>query len=260
VFFSVLGGVEIHSGRQRVFQPGGAMQQTLLAALLVSGGMLVTVDSLVTELWGNVRPAKVENALQAQVSRIRRCLASLEPERKGSRVVTSSSGYLLRANRSELDANVFLDSVGEIFTKAGSGNIQCDIESLRMTLSYWRGPAFGGLVGGPMCQAAAAKYAESRNSALTLLYELEISVGRHAQILPELAELHAQNPNHEKFCMLLMRALYRMGRQRDALDVYRNCRRNLVENLGIEPTPALRQYEKAILRHDPLLSVGEPVV
>lgn len=116
----------------------------------------------------------------------------------------------------------------------------------------WSG--FRRLAGGPICQAATAKCVESRHSALTLLYELELKVGRHAQVLPELAELYAQNPTHEKFCMLLMRALYRTGRQRDALDVYRACRRNLVESLGIEPTPALRQYEKAILTHDPLLT------
>ncbi|MEU9089967.1 AfsR/SARP family transcriptional regulator [Streptomyces sp. NPDC048428] len=254
VYFSVLGVIEVYEGRQCVLRPTGVMQQTLLAALLVSGGALVTVEALVRELWGNTPPAKVENALQAQVSRVRRSLGALESTGAGPRVVSSPSGYLFRADRSEIDAYVFLDSIEDLLEKEESINPRTGIEILRGALSLWRGPVFGGLAGGPICQAATAKCVESRHSALTLLYELELKVGRHAQVLPELAELYAQNPTHEKFCMLLMRALYRTGRQRDALDVYRACRRNLVENLGIEPTPALRQYEKAILTHDPLLT------
>lgn len=99
---------------------------------------------------------------------------------------------------------------------------------------------------------------EAKNAALTLLFELELKSGSHARILPELAEAYEQNPTNEKLCMLLMGALYRCGRQRDALGVYRKCRRNLVDDLGVEPTPALRRYEKAILTHDPEL-LGEPV-
>jgi SARP family transcriptional regulator, regulator of embCAB operon len=237
------------------------MQQSLLAALLVAAGTLVTVDSLILELWGTTPPAKVENALQAQVSRIRRTLASIEPDRDASRVVTSTSGYLFTIDRGELDACVFLDTVDAIHARRGRGvssNPQHDIESLRSALTHWRGPVFGGLTGGPLCQTAAAKYVESRNSALTLLFELELRVGGHERILPELTELYARNPSHEQFCMLLMRALYRSGRQLDALNVFRKYRHNLVETLGIEPSPALCQYERAILTHDPMLLNDEP--
>jgi DNA-binding SARP family transcriptional activator len=236
------------------------MQQTLLATLLVSGGDLVTVDSLIAELWGTTPPAKVENALQAQVSRIRRTLAALEPEQESSRVVTSTSGYMFTVDRWELDASIFLDTVDAVHTRMNNGVDEYPekaIAELRAGLSRWRGPVFGGLTGGSICQTAAARYVEARNSGLTLLYDLELRMGGHERILPELAELYSRNPSHEQFCMLLMRALYRSGRQLDALSVYRQCRRNLIEYQGVEPSPALSQYEQAILTHDPKLLQDE---
>ncbi|WP_367323337.1 BTAD domain-containing putative transcriptional regulator [Streptomyces sp. HUAS ZL42] len=252
--------MEIKQG-QKTVKLGGAIQQTLLATLLVTGGSLVTVDSLIIELWGTTPPSKVDNALQAQISRIRRTLNALEPERETSRVVTSMSGYGFSLDRSELDAHVFLDAVEAIHARLARGisnDAYDDIESLRKALAHWQGPIFGGLTGGPLCQAASAKYLEARNSALALLYELELRVGGHERILPELMELHSRNPVQEQFCLLLMRALYRSGRQLDALNVYRQCRHDLVETLGIEPSPVLRQYEQAILTHDPILLSNEP--
>ncbi|MER5395937.1 AfsR/SARP family transcriptional regulator [Streptomyces sp. NPDC002599] len=260
LFFSVLGHVEVRA-RDRVFQLAGAMQQQLLAALLVSRGELVTVDSLILELWGGEPPSKVQNALQAQVSRVRRSLALLEPERPGSRVITTPSGYLFSVTRQELDAHVFMDTVDRVRRTAAGGtpaDPDQDIRELRRALSFWSGPVFGGLRVGPLCQAVAARYVEARNAALTLLFELELRTGPPDRILPELAEAYEQNPTNEKLCMLLMGALYRCGRQRDALDVYRKCRRTLVDDLGVEPTPTLRRYEKAILTHDPEL-LREPV-
>lgn len=260
LLFSVLGCIEIRKNRSAV-RLGGAMQQTLLATLLVSGGDLVTVDALITELWGTTPPAKVENALQAQVSRIRRTLAALEPDRETSRVVTGTSGYMFSVGRWELDASLFLDTVDAIHARVrhgADGSHAKAITELRAGLSRWRGPVFGGLTGGAICQTAAARYLEARNSALTLLYDLELRLGGHERILPELAELYSRNPSHEQFCMLLMRALYRSGRQLDALHVYRQCRRNLIEYQGVEPSPALSQYEQAILTHDPRLLHDEP--
>ncbi|MFF2194143.1 BTAD domain-containing putative transcriptional regulator [Streptomyces sp. NPDC058157] len=248
--------------KQRVaVRLGGAMQQTLLAALLAAGGSLVTVDSLILELWGTTPPGKVENALQAQISRVRRTLAAVEPEREGSRVVTSTSGYLFLFERWELDAYLFLDTVDAVHARTGTESLpelRQDIADLREGLSRWRGPVFGGLTGGPICQTASTRYQEARNSALILLYDLELRTGGHERILPELTELYSRHPNHEQFCMLLMRALYRCGRQLDALTVYRQCRHNMIESQGIEPSPVLSQYERAILTHDPMLLQDEP--
>lgn len=232
------------------------MQQTLLVALLMSGGTLLTVDVLMEELWGTTPPAKVANALHAQVSRLRRSLARLEAGQAEPRLTTSPSGYVLRVDRSELDACVFVDTIDAIRARVDAGVVAdpsaCAAE-VRASLAQWRGPVFGGLTGGLLCQTAAARFAESRISALSLLYELEISSGHSTKVLPELTELFAQNSSQEQLCLLLMVALYRSGRQIDALDVYRKFRRVLADNLGIEPTPALQRYERAILAHDPIL-------
>lgn len=253
--FSILGAIEIRQ-QNHVVRLSGTMQQTLLAALLASGGTLLTIDDLVEELWGTTPPAKVGNALHAQVSRLRRSLARLEPGRSESRLSTSASGYLLNVGRDELDAWAFVDAVDAIRSRIEAGlndNTLEHVTDLRAALAYWRGPVFGGLTGGSLCQTAAAKYSESRNAALSLLYELEIKSGRSVKILPELTELFAQHPSQEQFCMLLMLALYRSGRQIDALNTYRRFRRRLSDTLGIEPTPTLREYERAILAHDPIL-------
>lgn len=151
MFFSVLGHVEVRA-RDRVFQLAGAMQQLLLAALLVSRGELVTVDSLILELWGGNPPSKVQNALQAQVSRIRRSLALLEPERPGSRVITTPSGYLFSVGRQELDAHVFMDTVDRVRRTVADGastDPGQDVRELRRALAFWSGPVFGGLRVGP---------------------------------------------------------------------------------------------------------------
>ena len=253
--FSILGTIEVRQD-SHVVRLSGAMQQTLLAALLVSDGTLLTVDALMEELWGTTPPSKVDNALHAQISRLRRSLARLEPGRTESRIATSASGYQIVIDRTELDAWTFVDAIDSVRTRAETGTpgeTSACVTDIRAALAQWRGPVFGGMTGGPLCQTAAAKYAECRRAALSLLYELEIKSGRSAKVLPELTELFAQKPFQEQLCMLLMLALYRSGRQIDALNVYRTFRRRLADGLGIEPTPTLQEYERAILAHDPIL-------
>ncbi|WP_018348342.1 AfsR/SARP family transcriptional regulator [Longispora albida] len=250
--YLVLGSMEIRGPQDSIVRPAGTMRQTLLATFLAAGDKLVTIDALAEELWGTTPPSKMENALQAQVSRLRRTLAKLEPDRREPRLTTTASGYRLNVHWSELDAWSFLRTVEAIRNRAGT-DLHRDIAELREALALWRGPIFGGLAGGPVCQTAAIKYAEARTTALELLYDLELKTGGHTRIIPELTELVAQNAMQEHFCSLLMVALYRSGRQIDALTVYRQLRYRLAEELGVEPSPVLRRYEKAILDHDPLL-------
>lgn len=249
--FLVLGTMEVRT-RSTVYRVGGAMKQTLLAALIAANNRPLTIDALAEELWGTTPPAKMENALQAQVSRIRRMLNRIEPDRRESRLVTTVSGYRLNVSWTEVDALSFAHTV-EVIRERPRTNPRRDISDLRSALALWRGPVFGGSVGGPICQIAAAHYREIRTSALELLYDLELRMDNHARIIPELIEMVAENPTSEQFCSLLMVALYRSGRQTEALDVYRQLRRHLAEELGMEPSPVLRRYEKAILDHDPLL-------
>lgn len=255
--FLVLGPMEIRAHRLTLMLKG-VLQQTLLAALLASGERLVTVDALIEELWGPTPPSRTENALQAQVSRLRRSLARAEPESSGSRLITMTAGYQFSLNRAELDAATFLDSVSVIRARVGK-NIHRDIADMREALTLWRGPAFGGISGGPICQAAIARYQECYATALVLLYELELQSGEHVKIVPELSELVARFPFQESFCELLMVALYRCGRQTDALVEARRLRGRLIEELGVEPSPSLRGLEKAILNHDSMLVKADAV-
>jgi DNA-binding SARP family transcriptional activator len=249
--FLVLGPMEIH-WQNRVVRPRGPMLQTLLAAFLAAGGKLVMADVLSEELWGATPPSKADNALQAQISRLRRMLARLEPERAEPRLTTSVCGYQLDVAPDELDAWSFLHTIDEIARRTDSDAAR-DVADLRAALERWRGPIFGGLTGGPLCQTAVAKWEEARINALDLLYDRELEIGDHARAIPELTELVAQNPLQEEFCRLLMVALYRSGRQTDALEVYRQLRHRLGEDLGIDPSPVLSRYEEAILNHDPSL-------
>jgi DNA-binding SARP family transcriptional activator len=257
--FSILGSVEVGQPGRTV-KLNGVMQLTLLSALLAGADTLVTVDALTDELWGTTPPGKSVNALQAQISRLRRRLIRLEPERVDSRLETSVAGYRLAVERHELDAWRFLDAVEQVRARSAEptgGDLSADIARLREALALWRGPAFGGLTGGPLCQTAAGRLREAKNAALSLLYELELRAGGHMRIIPELTELLARNPMQEEFCGLLMIALYRVGRQSDALEIYRGFRMRLVDKLGIDPSPSLHCYEKAILVHDPALMDGE---
>jgi SARP family transcriptional regulator, regulator of embCAB operon len=250
--FSILGFLEVGE-KNRTLHIGGAMQQTLLTSLLVSNGSVVTVDSLMEELWGTTPPTKAENALQAQISRLRRKLAQLEPRPTGSRLTTRGAGYLFEVDRCEVDAWVFLDKTAAVRSTGGKLGVQADIASLRSALGLWRGPVLGGLTGGPVCQTAINRLNDAKNAAFCILHQLELKLGEHMRILPELSQLHAQNPLQERFCLLSMIALYRSGRQADALEVYRRFRQRLTEQLGIEPSPIMAEYERAILTHDPIL-------
>lgn len=249
--FQVLGPIEIRQAN-RTAAVGGTMLQTLLATLLVSGNKPVTVEALEQELWGTTPPTKKENALQAQVSRLRRTLARLEPDRTHNRVTTSRAGYQFAVAPTELDVASFLNTVVTVRGRA-DGSLHEDIDELREALALWRGPVFGGITGDVLCQTAAAKFDEARINALELLYDLELEAGRYADAIPELTQLVAENPLREQFCGLLMVALYRSGRQIDALRVFRRLRHQLGEELGVDPSPILRRYERAILEHDPLL-------
>lgn len=249
--FSVLGTMEIQNGN-RTLRPLGTMMQTLFASFLVEGDRIIRGDALTEELWGSTPPAKSGNALQAQVSRLRRLLAKAEPDRGALRLTANASGYRLSVHWAELDASTFQHKVDAIRIRSII-DPKRDVDDLREAMALWRGPVFGGLIGGPICQTASAKYEESKTAALELLYDVELKADGHTHIIPELTELVRKHPLREQFCSLLMVALYRSGRQIDALDAYHQLKRLLDEDLGVEPSPMLRSYEQAILSHDPLL-------
>ncbi|NEB74592.1 AfsR/SARP family transcriptional regulator [Streptomyces sp. SID14478] len=251
--FSILGALQIHTSTGPAEIPGD-LQRTLIQTLLVSEGQSISSEALADEMWGNRTPDNEANALQAHVSRLRRKLRSLEPERSTSRVTIQPSGYRLTVSEGELDAAEFIKEVRTAESCTGDLTRRADI--LRRALDTWRGPVFGGFPGGTLCQLAGARYEEYRMRAMELRFDSELRLGRHTAVLAELTETHTSHPLRERFCEQLMVALYCAGRQSDALDIFRRMRRHLDDELGIEPSPALRQVETAILSHDPAL-VGD---
>lgn len=250
--FSVLGPLEVRvDGIPHQVQ--GAFQKTLLIALLLSHGGLVPNSAVMHELWGAGHPSRPENALQAHVSRLRRRLDTLEPNRGSSRLVSRGSGYQLFVDEGELDARVFLRRVEELETAAGACPPAVRGRRLRESLAMWRGPVLGGVVGGRICHAGANDYEEARLRALTMLFDAELEQGNQAAVVAELSALvTSYSPSQERFCEQLMVALYRCGRQGDALEVYRRTVDQLA-SVGATPSARLRGCERAVLTQDPML-------
>lgn len=256
--FRLLGPLELRSeGVVRTVRSHS--QAMLLISLLVSEGRQVSADNLIDELWGGGHPTRPANALQAHISRLRRLLDSLEPERTVGRLVSQPTGYQLRVADDEVDGCDFLRRVAALQARAAElPPAQVALEA-RRTLALWRGPVFGGVFGGAICQAGAARYELGRYRALEALFEAELGCGNHAAIVPELSALvTVPSLYQERFCEQLMVALYRSGRQADALDLFHRTWNQLARDSRAQLSGRLKAYVRAILEHDPVLSHGGP--
>ncbi len=233
--FRVLGPLEVvHEGR--VLQLGSGRQLALVTLLLLHANEAVSVDRLVDELWGESPPPPT-------ASKIVRNGVSLLRKELGDRLVTQPPGYLLRVEEDELDS--------EQLERAIESR---DLQTLTVALSLWRGRPLSQVAYEPFAQTEIARLEELRLDALEARAEAQLALGRHVSAATELEALVQQHPERESLCGLLMVALYRSGRQVDALAAYQRTRRQLDEQLGIEPGPALRELEQKILNHDPSLS------
>ena len=243
--FRVLGPLEvIDDGRELSIR--GKKLQSLLTLLLLHAGETVSRDRLIEELWGDDPPATAAKTLQAHVSRLRREL--------GDAVVTRGGGYTIQVPPHELDLRRFEALVAE-GREALADHRPAEAETrLREALHLWRGPPLPELAGEPFAQIELGRLEQVQLDALEDHTEAELSLGRHAQAIETLEGLVARHPYRERLRALLMLALYRSGRQADALDVYRETRRVLVDSLGIEPGPQLRELHEAILAQDPALN------
>jgi DNA-binding SARP family transcriptional activator len=251
--FRLLGNLEVWSDDQQT-EIRGTIQRTLLATLLAAGSRTVSVQSLVDELWAENPPATAENSLQAHVSRLRRKLHSVG-DRQSLCLLSLPSGYRLLVTAADVDAPLFLQTVHEARAHAAA-DPQAAVDQIRQGLGAWRGPVFGGPIGGPICQAAAARFEAARTVALETLFDLELHRGRHSEVIPELSALVECPSLNERICEQLMVALYRAGRQTEALSACRRMRLRLADELGVSPSPSLRKLENAILNHDPALHYG----
>jgi predicted ATPase/DNA-binding SARP family transcriptional activator len=247
--FRILGPLEVAEG-DRMFSLAGA-QRALLAVLLLSANEVVSADRLIDELWGEHVPESGRTALQVRVSQLRKALGD-----DGGRILTRAPGYLLRVDRDELDLHRFERLVGE----ADGAEPAEAAAKLREALGLWRGAPLDDLSHESFAQSAIRRLEELRLGAFEKRIEADLELGRHALIIAELETLVAEYPLREHLHAQLMLALYRCGRQADALSAYQSARRVLVEQLGIEPSAPLRQLEQSILRQEKSLDLAAPAV
>ena len=244
--FRILGPLEVADG-DVVVPLAGAKQRALLAILLLSANEVVSSDRLIDELWGEQSPESGRAALQVRVSQLRKALGGGE-----KLILTRAPGYVLRLEREQLDLHRFERLVGE----ADAAEPAVAAAKLREALALWRGPALADLAYESFARAAIGRLEELRLAALEKRIEADLALGRHAELVAEVEALVAEHPLRERLRAQLMLALYRCGRQADALAVYRTTRRALIEELGIEPSPPLRELEQAILRQDASLDLS----
>jgi len=247
--FRILGPLEVAHGDEVLPLPG-AKQRALLAILLLNANRVVSADRLLDELWAEQPPESGTTALQVQVSRLRKALG-----KSGKAVVTTASGYALRLARDELDLHRF----ERLAEEADASEPAVAAGKLREAIALWRGPALADLAYESFAQAAIGRLEELRVTALERRIEADLALGRHALLVGELEELVAEHPLREHLRGQLILALYRSGRQAEALQAYQEARRMLIEELGIEPSPALQKLEKSILRQDSALELAPEV-
>jgi YVTN family beta-propeller protein len=257
--FRILGPLEVCSeGRQ--LSLGGAKQRAVLAVLLLRRNEVVSTDRLIDELWGDRPPATAAKTVQVYVSQLRKALRDRTGRDEAASVlVTKAPGYVLVVKPGELDADRFAQLVDEGTQALAAGTPRIAARVLLEGLALWRGPALADFALDSFAQTEAARLEEARISALEERIEADLALGRHVQLVGELESLVAAHPLRERLCGQLMLALYRSGRQAEALNAYRDARRTLVEQLGLEPGPALQQLERAILAHDAALAPPPPV-
>jgi DNA-binding SARP family transcriptional activator len=243
--FRILGPLEVREGAD-LRQVAGAGQRALLAVLLLHANEVVSNDRLIDELWPDEPPGSGVAALRVRISELRK---SLGPG--AERLETTPPGYRLRLARGELDVDRFSDLVEE----ATRAEPLVAAEKLREALELWRGPALADFAYESFAQAAIVRLEDLRLTAFEQRIEADLALGRHAELVAELEELIAAQPLRERLRGQLMLALYRSGRQAEALEAYRSARKALLEELGIEPSAPLRELEKAILRQDPELDL-----
>jgi len=234
----LLGPLEVTS-EGAPLELGGPKQRALLALLLLDAGRAVSTDRLIGALWGEQPPRTAATSLQNFVSQLRKVLGP-------DRIVTKPPGYLIRLEPSQLDLNRVqaLRDEAKVVSASERGS------KLRDALAHWRGPPLEEFAYEPFAQNEIARLEELRLTLLEERIDAEIEVGEPGNLIGELEALVGEHPLRERFREQLMLALYRSGRQAEALEIFQQGRRALVDELGIDPSPRLQQLQAAILRQE----------
>lgn len=254
--FDVLGPLRVRAGDTTIDIRRG-LPRTLLAFLTLHPGDTVRSEVLADVLWGDQQPVNPANALQTQISYVRRQLSAHTPRQP---IVTRPGGYALDVDPECIDAHRF----SQVVHRAATALVRDDhdpvstVAVLDEALSWWRGDALDDVAGEPFAVGEAARLNELRLTAVELRHTAALALGRHREIVGDLTTLAHEHPLRERLHELLMIALYRSGRQAEALRAFASARDHLVDELGIEPGPELRALERRILDHDASLLLDAP--
>jgi DNA-binding SARP family transcriptional activator len=246
--FRILGPLEV-VGDDGPLPLGGPKQRATLAILLLHANRVVSIDRLADDLYAGAPPVTAVTQVQRQISGLRTALGA------ESAIETRAPGYLIRVAPDRLDLARFEGHASQAGRALVRGEAREAADLLRDALSLWRGAPLADLAYEPFAQVAIGRLEEIRLAAVEQRIEAELALGHHSELIGELAALAVEYPLRERLSAQLMLALYRSGRQAESLDVYRRAREALVEQFGIEPTPALRGLERAILTQDPSLDL-----
>ena len=247
--YRVLGPLEVRDGEESL-PLAGAKQRALLALLLLHANRVLSRDRLIDELWGDEPPATAVTSLQVYISRLRKLLPP-------DTLLTRAPGYLLEVEPQELDLRCFERLLTEGHEALAQGDPERAARVLHQALELRRGPALAEFAFEPFAQNEIGRLEDLRLTAVEERLEADLALGRHADVIGELEALVTENPHRERLRGQLMLALYRAGRQAEALEAYQRTRRALDE-LGIEPSEELHRLEKAILTHDIALETERP--
>jgi DNA-binding SARP family transcriptional activator len=248
--YRVLGSLEVLADGKAV-PLGPPKQRVVLGALLLHANEVVSTERLVDELWGERPPPSAPKVIQGYVSQLRK---ALDKAGAGSVIQTRAPGYRALVPDEELDAGRFQRLVVQARSLHEGGESSAALATYDRALGCWRGAAFADVRFESFGRSESERLEELRVAALAERIDCELQLGRHEHVVAELEPLVAEHPLRERFRAQLMLALYRSGRQADALAAYQDARRRLVEDLGVEPGPELRALEQAILRQDESLA------
>jgi DNA-binding SARP family transcriptional activator len=250
--FGILGPIEVVAEKGPL-QLGGPRRRCTLALLLLNANRVVSIDVLADALYAGRAPVTAVTQVHKQIAELRRLLG---PEA----IRTQGSGYVINLARNQFDLARFEGLTSDAVEAMSQSDAARSATLLKDALALWRGEALGDLQGEESLLSHARRLEEMRLTAQERLAEAELALGRHAEVAAELEPLVGVHPLRESLRALQMLALYRSGRQAEALDVFRRTRVELIEQFGIEPGPALRATERAILQQDPALELDRPAV
>ncbi|MDT4940050.1 MAG: hypothetical protein QOJ34_139, partial [Pseudonocardiales bacterium] len=253
MWFGVLGPLEVHDPHGDTVRIAGPARRQLLAALLCRAGRTVPAHVLIEDLWGGSPPRTAAKTLQSHIVRLREDLAHVAP----SLLLTDPAGYRLAVGTQELDAAVFECALEDALHADEAVDAETSIRLLDHALARWRGEPYQDFVDGAFAIAERVRLTELRSHARELRTDLALGLGRTSELVPELEARVAAEPYRERGWHQLAVALYRAGRQSDALAALRRVSRLLADELGVDPSPDLRQLEARILSHDSALAVPD---